>query len=223
MALDNAYVNEIFRQLGYFAAWAPDTSYDLGDYGSMDGKQFEKLGNIKKWISPKAKSEGGSDNDYIYYTSTGSVNVTSSVGAKDASGSAEVSVNISFSRENSIFFLAQRVTTIKTGNLERVGDKLVDVYKQKGKDWRLSYVWIEEIKQAAQLQVVISQSSSASIKLSGRAQVGAGGIVGINFGGLATVKKNAVVEFRGDHKTPLLRLYEVKDPITKKAFYTEYR
>ena len=223
MALDNSYLKEIQKQLGYFGAWSPDTTYAIGDYGNMDGKQFEKLGNIKKWIEPKTRGEGGTEQ--IYYTSAGDVNVKSTIGAKDTTGKVQVDVEISFAKENSIFFLAQNVTTVSTANIGAVGDKIVDVYKRSGNDWKLSYVWIAEIKQAAYLKVIISQSSNARIKLSGKAPVVVSGVpvANIDFSALMTKSKNAVSEFQGTNKTPLLRFYEVKDPITKKAFYTEYK
>jgi hypothetical protein len=222
MSLDKAYLKEIQKELGYFAAKVVDRTYAIGDYGDMDGKQFEYLGNIGRWIEPKTTSAG---RDNIFYTSSGEVSVKPKIGAKDTTGKSQVEIEISFARENSIFFLAQNVKTIVTTNLPRVGNKIVDVYKQSGNDWKLSYVWIGELIQAGFLKLLVSQSSNASVLLSGKAPVNAAGVhvADIDFSLLATTKKNSVIEVDGPNKTPLFRPYEVKDPITAKAYYTEYK
>jgi hypothetical protein len=223
MSLDNSYLKEIQKELGYFAAGVVDRTYAVGDYGDMDGKQFERLGNISKWIDPKSSTENGSET--IYYTSAGEVDVVTKIGAKDVTGKAQVDISISFSKENSIFFLAQNVKTIVTANLAPVGNKIVDVYHQPGNAWKLSYVWIAEVKQAGFFKLIVSQSSQANVRLSGKVPLLASGVpvANIDFSVLTTTEKNAVIEVGGPDQTPLFRLYEVKDPITAKAYYTEYK
>ena len=51
--MDKTYINEMQKQFGYHPAWAPNRPYELGDYGDPQHDQFEMLGNIRKWVTPK--------------------------------------------------------------------------------------------------------------------------------------------------------------------------
>jgi hypothetical protein len=221
--IDKTYLNEMQKQLGYFAAWSPSAYYELGDYADMQGDQFEKLGNIKKWITPKASSRASGS---IYYVSSGDVSVNLDFGAADATKQSKVDLKVSFDKKYSIFFLAQETTTVGTQNLEPVGDKIVDIYKKDGKDWKLGYVWIEEIIKATFLTVLISVESNVSVTLSGKLPVSSMGapVANLDLSNFSVTKnKSATAVYQVADATPLFRLYEVKDPITKKAFYTEYK
>lgn len=221
--MDKTYINEIQKQFGYHPAWAPNRPYELGDYGDPQNDQFEMLGNIRKWVTPKPSSHASGP---MYYTSTGDVKVNVDFRVADVTKQAQVDLKINFAKKWGIFFLAQNPTVITTQNLEQVGDKIVSTYKKSGKDWRLSYTWIAELIKAEYLTVLIALDSSTDITLSGKLPITAQGVPVAqldlrNF----SVTKNAsrVMTYQGANLTPLFRLYEVKDPITKKAYYTEYK
>lgn len=221
---DKTYLSELQKQWGYFPAWLPTTRYELGDYGDMQGKQFEELGNIRAWVTSKPRSERNGTS--MYYTSKGDVSVNVDWGAADATKQASVDLKISFGKKSSIFFLAQDTTTVTTQNLAQVGDKIVDVYKQSGNAWKLSYVWIEELIEAEYLTVLIALESNVSVTLSGKLPISYKGVPVANLdlrNFSVTRNASSVSYFHGSNLTPLFRLYEVKDPVTKKAFYTEYK
>lgn len=122
--------------------------------------------------------------------------------------------------------MAQNTTTISTQNLEQVGDKIVDVYKRPGNDWKLSYRWVTELVRAEFLTVLIALDSNVKATLSGKMPIT---YQGVPIARLAlrnftlTKGMSSVSYFHGPDATPLLSLFQVKDPITKKAFYTEYK
>ena len=220
---DTTYLKEIQKNLGYFAAWLPSDSFELGEYGAMDGKQFERLGRINRWITPNPSSKSGGT---IFYTSKGDVSWKVDFGVADASKKASVDVKISFKKKSSIFFLAQETTVVTTKNLRQVGEKLVDVYKEKGKDWKLEYVWISDLVKAKRLLVLIALESGVSVTLSGKLPITYQGkeVAELDLRELSLTKgMSSVTKFDPTDATPLFRLYEVKDPITKKAYYTEYK
>lgn len=221
--MDTQYLDEIHDQLGYFAAWSPAKQFALGDYGDMQNKQFQELGNIKQWVVPKPTSEASGK---IYYTSVGDVTANADFGAADAKEKTKVDVRINFKKKYSVFFLAQGTTIVDTANVEQVGDKMVDVYKNKGKDWRLSFVWIKELVKAEQLTVIIARESGVEIALSGTLPIKYKGVdVGeLDFRNLSITKNSQSVQhYPAANVTPLFRCYQVKNPITKKAFYDQYR
>ena len=220
---DTTYLKELQKNLGYFAAWLPSDSFELGEYGAMDGKQFERLGRVNRWITPNPSSKSGGT---IFYTSKGDVSWKVDFGVADASKKASVDVKISFKKKSSIFFLAQETTVVTTNNLRQVGEKLVDVYKEKGKDWKLEYVWISDLVKAKRLLVLIALESGVSVTLSGKLPITYQGkeVAELDLRELSLTKgMSSVTKFDPTDATPLFRLYEVKDPITKKAYYTEYK
>ena len=222
---DKTYLNELQKQWGYLAAWPPTAeTRNLGDYGDVrQSNDFVWLGNIRKWVLPKASSRTTGS---MYYVSTGVRVFNADFGVADVTKQASVDIKITFEKKSSIFFLAQQTTTVTTQNLEQVGDRIVDIYKQKGNDWKLSYVWNTEVVKADVLTVLIALKSGVSVTLSGRLPISYQGVPVANLDlRNFSVAKNAssVSFFHGAHATPLFRSYRVKDPITKKAYYTEYK
>lgn len=222
---DKTYLNELQKQWGYLAAWPPNTeARALGDYGEVrQSDDFVWLGNIRKWVTPKPLSR---DTGSMYYASTGVRVFNADFGVADVTKQASVDIKISFEKKSSIFFLAQHTTTVTTQNLEQVGDKIVDVYKRKGKDWRLGYVWSTEVIKAEVLTVLIALESGVSVTLSGRLPISYQGVPVANLDlrhFSVSTNASSVSFFPGINVTPLFRAYRVKDPITKKAYYTEYR
>lgn len=223
--LDAVYAKEIHKGLDYFAAWEPTNQIALGDYGEMEGQVFKRLGNIKRFgIAIRVKR---TDCGPLTFTSSGSTAVDVDVGGKDAKGENQVDIKVSFSKENSVLFKADSVTTERIENLAAVGDKLVDLYKQKGKDWKLSYVVVTELKRAGSGCVLIAKQADTQVKLSGKAAVKKDGatLANIDLRDFSVgVKKGSAFDTTWSKDcTPLFQLHEVKDPITKKAFFTEYR
>ncbi|MBL8896383.1 MAG: hypothetical protein JNM84_02090 [Planctomycetes bacterium] len=223
--LDSAYTKEIHRELDLFAAWEPSSRFDLGDYGEMDGKMFKKLGNIKRFginIRKKTYESGPFD-----YSSSGAISLGLDIGAKDSKGDYSVDLKLDFSKEKSILFMADGMTTERIENIGAVGDALVELYKEKGKDWKLSYVVITEVKRASSGLVVISQDADTKVTVSGKAAIKKDGakIADIDLRNLAVqvTKGKAFTQTLSAESTPLLQLHEVKDPLLKKPFFTEYK
>lgn len=223
--LDSAYTREIHRELDLFAAWAPASEFGLGDYGEMDGKMFKKLGNIRRFgidIRKKVHDSGPFD-----YNSSGSVALGLDVGAKDAKGDYAVDLKLGFSKEKSILFMADGVTTERIENIGAVGDALVDLYKERGKDWKLSYVVITELKRVSSGLVVISSDSDCKVTVSGKAAIKKDGAklgdLDLRDLSVQVTKGKAFTQTLSAKSTPLFQLHEVKDPLLKKPFFTEYK
>lgn len=223
-ALYNAYVKDIQKELDLFAYWEPtDPPLELGDYGEMDGKKFNRIGNIKRFgkITLKERYSAGIDR---YYQSEKDVSFSSKLGASGTG--ANGTVTISFAKSNAFVFKAEDVTVKEVENLTTLEDFLVDVYKKSGKDWRLSYVVVTKIDLPKRLLAILSQSKDSSITLGGKVSQAVTGIAGVNLKNLSITSTKGTVSVYNDNDggtTPLFGLHEIKDPITKKAFLTEYK
>ncbi|MCA8957857.1 MAG: hypothetical protein KDC87_17405 [Planctomycetes bacterium] len=223
--LDAAYAKEIHKQLDYFAAWDPTNKFSLGDFGQMEGKVFKRLGNVKKFGIQFTTEKFASGP--ITYTSSGNTNVNVDVGAKDKNGKNQVDVKVTFSKTKSILLQVEGVTTERIKNIGKFGDALVDLYKAKGKDWKLSYVVITEVKRSKGGCVLISKEADSKVTLSGKAEIKKSGAkladVDLRDFSVGVTKGKVYGQPWNSECTPLFQLHEVKDPITKKAYFTEYK
>ena len=225
--IDDAYARNMHKQRDYFVAWEPTSIYQLGDFGEMDGKVFKKLGTLKDLKIPiKVRTEKTGDMDY---QSEGVFITHADVGVQGAGAmkKAEGNLEVKFTQSNGILFKASDITTEYIDNIYDVGDRLVKLYKDKGHDWRLSNVVITELKKADYLLVLISRESGGSVKLSGKVPIKADGVkvADLNIRDLSVSTSSSKVDkytAKGG-STPLFQLHEVKDPITKSAFFTEYK
>lgn len=227
--IDDAYAREMHRQIDRFAAVPPDSHYDLGDFGVMDGKVFQKLGNLRDLAIP-VRPRLMNRSDRFTYQSRGSVELRVLAGAQVGGGrlgQSAAQVEIAFDAARAILFQAADVEIIGIDNLKEVGDRLVALYKRPGKAWRLNHVVITEIRQAGRLAVFVSHSRNASVTLSGTLalsgrEASAAEIDLTRLSIVAGRDQVFVVQDQGD-ATPLFQLHEVKDPITRAPFFDEYR
>jgi len=223
-ALYNAYVRDIHKELDLFAYWEPtDPPLQLGDYGEMDGKKFNRMGNIKAFgkITLKERQSTGIDR---YYQSEKDVSFSTKLGV--GSTVAKGTVTISFAKSDTFVFRAEDITIKEIDNLPTLEDFLVDVYKDKGKNWRLSYVVVTKINVPKRFLSILSQSKDTSVTLSGKVSKAVTGIASVNLEDLTVTSTKGTVSIYHDRDggaTPIFALHEIKDPITKKAYLTEYK
>lgn len=222
--LDDMYARNLHKHLGYYATWQPTDHITLGDFGTMKGNIFWRAGNIKDFgikVKPRA-----SHSENLDYQSESGVNVNVDVSATTKGVKAEGNVKFNFSQSNAIAFKADDITTEQMENIHHVGERLVDLYKEKGNAFRLEHVVVTELKKAGALLVLISRESSGGITLSGKIPVKVGGVTvaDINIRDVTVTKSDGRVEayLDKDGSTPLFRLSQVKDPITKKAFFAPF-
>ena len=221
---DREYLNQIQKQWGYFGVYPPNRPIALGDYGKRQGDEFEKLGNIGKWIDPKPASRSGGP---MLFTSNGDVKTTLDFGAADKAGMHAVNLKLTFTKKWAIFFQAHETTIVSTSNLMRVGDRIVDEYHKAGNAWQLSHEWVAELVQARVLTVMVAQSSGSVIQLDGQLPIKYQGVpVGeLDLRGFKVSRQTGSVSITGPttDATPLFKLYQVKDSAFKKAEYAEVR
>ncbi|MEW6704250.1 MAG: hypothetical protein AB1430_05320 [Pseudomonadota bacterium] len=221
---DREYRNQIEKQWGYFAIYPPNRPVELGDYGKRQGDEFEKLGNIRKWIEPRAERKPGGN---MLFTSQGDVKTELDFGVADKLGLQQVDLKLTFTKKWSIFFLAQQTTVVSTANLMRVGNRIVEEYQKKGDSWQRSYEWVTELVEAEVLTVMVATESGAVATLSGKLPLKYHGVpVGdLDLRDFGVTRNSGSVSVFGPCRkaTPLHKLFQVEDPLFKKAHYEEVR
>lgn len=219
--IDDVYTRELHKELNMYAAWTPESTFRLGDYGEFDGKIFKRIGNITNNFNIAVQEEV-SDDSAITFTSEGAVNVT--VAAEvDTQGrtTGNAKLNVEFDRANAVFFQATGVKTHRVKNTKQVGDALIKVYQQRGRDWRLNMAVITEIKTAEDMVALISKKRNVGVRLRGRVRGGKSNPTTVDLQDLSVEAQNSdIAHFTdGNGSTPLLRLHQVRDPLTSRPIF----
>lgn len=222
--LDSSYLNDVQKHLGYFGVYPPSRPVKLGDYGKRQGDEWEKHGNISRWIEPKEQRRDGGP---LIFTSSGDVKTQLKIGARDPSGQYGADLELEFTRQHAVFFQAHRTTILTIGNLQRVGERIVEVYREKGSDWQLSDEWVNELVLCDVLTVIVASAAGQQVTLSGKVPVNAGGVpvAQIDLEKFQVTRSSSGMAITGPVRgaTPLFKLYQVKDSAFKKADYAEVR
>jgi hypothetical protein len=225
MASFKRYCDEIHDELDYFGRWFPtDTPVTVGDYGTMEGKKFNPLGNLRDLGIIVTATEDAGIGDRIFHASKSGVDVRSSAAVKvEEKGSIEV--NISFTQKDAVVFIAQDITYATMNNLPRLGEAIHKLHKDNR--WKTSYVFVSKRVIARRFFVAIADSSSCGVTLSGVAKKVIKGVGDIDLTVLDyKSSRGAVTKF--DHgsdavRTPLFELYDWKNPLFGAPYVTSYK
>lgn len=219
--IDDVYTREIHRELNLYAAWTPETTFRLGDYGEFDGKIFKRIGNIRNDFNIAIQEETFPDNE-ITFTSEGAVkvNVAAEVDAQGRT-TGEARLDVAFDRADAVFLQASGVKTHKVSNMKAVGDALIAAYQRRGRDWRLNMAVITETKSAANLVVLISRKRNVATRLRGKVASGKKNPTTVDLQNLSIEVQNSDIASFIDNNgsTPLFRLHQVRDPLTSKPIF----
>lgn len=160
-------VKENFRTL--WANWEPGNPIKLGDFGIMENKIFVFMGNIKDFgITFKTRTDDTSDHKFF----TSKEGVSYSLNAKadvPVAGviNAKAGLEISFSKENSIFFNAAECKTHMIENKHNLGIELQKLKQQK--KWPRRYVAVTDIIVSEKAIIAISGSNNSKINFEAKA------------------------------------------------------
>ncbi len=167
MQLNESYVKEINKHLGYMAFWLPDSSYGLGTIGVIDNDGiFDPISDLESMgISFEVEQRPGKSN--IDYTSAGNVTLNTKVAGKLLSGSkldkADAGFVLDMGRKHSILFQANDVTTTRIKDKVRLGKGIARLYKED--IWKKEWVVITELKTAASTTIFISSNRNSRVEL----------------------------------------------------------
>ncbi len=206
------YTQGIKKKLAfYYPAWLPNTRFELGDIGEMDGVAFRREGNLKDLgisfdVRPDPKpsaldiisGEGAS----ITFKAAGQV---SEAMPSIPSGSAGVSVD--FGREGAFFIQADDVHEPSISDIIKLQHDILDAYKRG--TWKLGWKVVVKLTQSANAVILVSQSANAKVEISASGDVPAGSFkltdasVKLAF---AHTSGDIVRVDRGQEVTPLIQL-----------------
>ncbi len=149
-----------------YATWPPGSPINLGDFGTLDGDIFIPKGNIKDKYGINFDLVIDDTNDDFEFKSSDSTEINfNSKGSLNPNGivNAKASIEIKFSRNESIYFTASDCKNNRISNTKEVGETVVDLW---GDDkWDADNVVITSLVESKATTIIVSAGKSSSIKL----------------------------------------------------------
>jgi len=159
-------VYENFRP--YYANWEPNRPIELGDIGTLDGRNFIRLDNIRGLFPEMsfATNDSKLSDTHRAITSKGATEVKFNAKAEvPAAGivSPRANVEVTFSGPGAIFFNASGCQYVMIANKVALGQAIVAKFDE-GK-WEREWVVVTELVKSASVAIAVSGGNSASIVL----------------------------------------------------------
>jgi hypothetical protein len=227
--LEEEYTNAVYKELDIFATSEPlAPAMRLGDFGSMEKKEFVREGAVGRFGNitlQERKTSGG----VLEFQTKGDVTVNSTLGAAGTGANGEVRIN--FAKKDAVFMRLEELEIVEVGNVARLEEFLIDVYKRNGKDWRLSNVVVTKRYLSRRFLIIVSRENDTRVTLSGKVSRAVTSVADINLKDLTiSSKRGSMVVFDymsppspADQKTPLIALHELKDSVFGSPKLVEYK
>jgi hypothetical protein len=166
MSVNAQYTTEMRKRFDYSATWVPTSEVRLGDVGVLRNYQYERIRTLKDF-GIRFKTRTDSATGILDYASADSVSLAiKAVGDIPTEVSAIADLNarieVSFSKENAVFFQASDCTTTSLEDQHALGQSLLKLYEAG--DWPEDYVVITEVIHAKRAMVLISSGNNALIE-----------------------------------------------------------
>jgi len=164
-----AQIDQIYKQQfrkhfsNHEANFPPTRPIEIGAYGVMERGYFKRYGNIKDTFGIDFIILPDNDPSYETFKSEGSLSISNcSKGDIGLNGQPLIKAQICFglSSEKSLFFSAADVRYMQIKNLDVIGQKILDLYKQK--IWKKKFLLVSTVLEAGNSFILISGSTQSS-------------------------------------------------------------
>jgi len=162
MGVEATYTRTVYNQLGYYANWQAGSPLKLGDYGTVEGRWFQRIGNIKQLGLGTPGIVSGTRGVSKRFLSSGSLGIDVDAGAGGAIGpGAKVNgtLTVEFGTDDSVFFNAIDYAESMIDDLKA----LQDAVKNLGEKWDRN--WAVVTRQIAATSYLSAVSKKAQAKI----------------------------------------------------------
>lgn len=171
------YANAVKQnQRVLFGVWEPGFPVQLGDYGVMVGNIFVQLGNISEFAELKKfklKYRKDDTKDEKFFTSQKGVQfeLKPQVSGNIKGVKVNASLEVTFSKENGVFFNGAECVFEMIENKYELGQKLLEIHKKDKLKWKREFVVVTDRVITKRALILVSTSSDFSITLEADANV----------------------------------------------------
>lgn len=194
--MQNKFTKEIFSKERYYAPWYPDKTVQIGDYGTLEGKCFKYLGNLKKEFDIKLETKRAQQASDWVFMSEG-VSVMQSKSDVELSevvpATIDASLGIRFKNELSTYLSSKGNKYIEIQSYSSLESDLKHLYDRKR--WKLKYVVVTEIMQSSQTSILISNARDQTFEIQGEIGVNEELLKLVDFGTHAKCHKSSEMGF----------------------------
>jgi hypothetical protein len=182
------YVRELRRRLEPLVVpiFTPDTSIEVGDFGSFDGGRFVRKGNLAdRGVAPDVTEDGHAG---FEFASAGKVSIGPSLTMPNPAGGGElVKATLNFERSQAVVVSFRPGVDRSVRDADAFGETLVGLWASKELRTDRAVVW--SVRRAGGGTVVVSEEGDNEVELvADSALLGAAGITlsglsaGVTFG-----------------------------------------
>lgn len=165
MDIGNVYCEGVHKSFTlYYGNWFPINPIKLGDIGTLNGDMFIYEKNISDLGFKKLNIEKKIKVGNTQFTSEGSVSVKHLAKCEVTELTTSAGLEITFSKENSLFINASNCTVERYSNKTELGNFILKCYN-KHKTWNKDWVIVTELIRSDNTNVVISANANSSILL----------------------------------------------------------
>jgi len=218
MGLIEKSANTMHRQHGWFTSDSY-TNAPPGSWGTLDNNLFERLGDLRTVNQgvPDPKLHTIARTPRWFLDSGVTVGNWINKGAVPG-GLASLAIKLEFDSKYAIACFLSEYNEVQMDNLDAIGDALVDLYRNPGKDWKLNRKWVYTALEVKSGFILMSYEKNTTITLSGQGVVNVSGVpIKLNVDGFVSSAPSSVEMVGLDNITPFCKCCEVTDPIFSKA------
>jgi hypothetical protein len=199
-----------------YGVWEPGFPVQLGDYGVMKGNIFVQLGNLRdidEMRNFKITKRTDNTKDEKFFTSQKGVQfeLKPKVAASTKGAPIKASIDINFTKENSVFFNAAECQFEMIENKFQVGQKLLEIYKQGKDKWKREFVLVTDRVIAKRALILISTSNDYSISFEADSKITAIDLAKASLGlSMKSQKSSGYKVVTEEGLTPLIGLSKIQ-------------
>lgn len=194
------YTQELFDKFGYMATWLPGVPVRLGDIGTYNKGQYERVTSLKNLGIPFRVIRGTSIGQ-ANYASQGAVSETFKAKGEASElakylTKTEAGFIIKMSRTNATLFKAVETCTSQIDDLQSLGEIILDLYTIG--NWSPNHFVVVETLDVESATIFISSSENARAELSATGKVTPAGI------NIADLNAGLQTQFAADMHTQIV-------------------
>ncbi|MBO3751113.1 hypothetical protein J5X84_34000 [Streptosporangiaceae bacterium NEAU-GS5] len=213
MPSDQQYGSSIRRATSLFANWPPNAPREIGDYGRVNGALFEIFGRLdSQEIEALGKREGPSPAGYdVMIKSSRSLNSHLSAEARANAGDGMALLEIKFSSEEGIVFIAPSIKITEVIDMAALGRVLKERLREG--NWIMDHAVVVQVSAAESATILLSNQADAGMEFEVAAgvPVNAQLVAKLNAGVSLISSRGVGIKIIGEGPlTPLFKLASLK-------------
>lgn len=212
------YAKGLHRRFSYLAAWLPSTNLKLGDVGRLHGEIFTIEATLEDLGLPFQVRKGKNSLKFNY-TSQSGISVNAKAAGQIAAGTtlpqAQAGVSIKFSKEGAFLFQATECMEDVIENKAKLGTAIIGLLINK--KWNPDWVVVDTLVRAGSATIVVSNSRSAALDLTAKADVKMADLANLDAGLNVSHQSGDVIQFIAEKGlSPLYKVSRVKQSWVQK-------